>query len=59
MLDYLAERRDCGAMADAAGLIETAVQNGFAQNRIRPREFGGDMGTGSITDEVIARIRSS
>jgi len=33
-----------------------AVSAGFAANRIRPMEFGGDMGTRAVTAEVIALI---
>jgi len=53
MLDYLAEKTGQGAFADAAVLIENAVQQGFEQNRLRPMEFGGDMGTRAVTDELL------
>jgi len=59
MLDYLADKNDCSAMTEAAMLINEAVERGFEANRIRPTEFGGDMGTQAVTEEVIALIRSA
>ncbi len=56
MLEYLAEKTGCSAMIGAAVLINDAVERGFEANRIRPKEFGGDMGTRAVTDEVIALI---
>ncbi len=56
MLDYLAEKTGSEAMGEAAGKIEAAVEAGFAANRIRPCEFGGDMGTRAVTDEVVAQL---
>ncbi len=57
MLDYLADKNQSEPMRRAAALIEDAVDRGFGANRIRPMEFGGDMGTLAVTDEVIAQIR--
>ena len=57
MLDYLAEKFDDQALADAANIIEDAVYNGFKANAIRPIEFGGDMGTIEVTNEVISRMK--
>ncbi len=56
MLDYLAEQRAMPGYAKAALLIETAVQAGFEQNRLRPMEFGGPMGTRAITAELLALL---
>ncbi len=56
MLDYLADRSGLEAPANAAALIESAVSAGFAQNRLRPMEFGGDQGTKTLTDELIAIV---
>ncbi len=56
MLDYLGERLDAPGYADAALMIEAAVDAGFAANRLRPMEFGGDMGTRAVTQEVIDLI---
>ena len=58
MLDYLADKCGCAAMTEAAALINNAVERGFGANRIRPQEFGGDMGTRAVTDEVVAQIQS-
>ncbi len=56
MLDYLADKTGAGAMADAAQLIEESVYRGFAERRLRPMEFGGDMGTTAMTRELIALV---
>lgn len=57
MLDYLAERSGNSDLADAAALIDGAVDRGFAENRLRPMEFGGDMGTRAVTSEVVELVR--
>jgi len=49
MLDYLVEKLDRPEFQDAAQLIEQAVEAGFAENALRPMEFGGDMGTRAVT----------
>ncbi len=59
MLDYLADRSDNTALSDAALLIEDAVYAGFEAGAIRPMEFGGDMGTKAVTNEVISRIKEA
>lgn len=56
MLDYLAEKLDMPGFEAAGRLIDAAVEQGFAQNRLRPKEFGGDMGTSAIRREVTALI---
>ena len=56
MLDYLADRADRPALADAAQTIEQAVEAGFAARRLRPKEFGGDQGTKAVTAELVALI---
>lgn len=56
MLDYLAEKTDVSQFGDAAALVETAVADGFADNALRPMEFGGDMGTKAVTAELLARL---
>ena len=56
MLDYLGDKFQNSALADTAKLINDAVYKGFSENRIRPMEFGGDMGTRAVTDEVIAQV---
>ena len=57
MLDYLADRSGLEASAEAAALIETAVDHGFREKRLRPMEFGGDQGTRALTMELIDIIR--
>ena len=57
MLDYLADRAGLEAPAEAAALIEAAVEAGFAQNRLRPMEFGGDQGTKALTDELVGIVK--
>lgn len=52
MLDYLADQSGNTHAADAAKLIEDAVQWGFESNALRPMEFGGDMGTRAMTEAV-------
>ena len=57
MLDYLSDRTGGHTgLADAAQVIEDAVEKGFAANRLRPMEFGGDMGTKAVTKELIDLI---
>jgi 3-isopropylmalate dehydrogenase len=56
MLEYLAEKCGDSGYADAAFAVEGAVQTGFERNRLRPMEFGGDMGTEAVTREIIALI---
>ncbi len=56
LLDYLSDRSGLAAPATAAALVERAVESGFAANRLRPMEFGGDMGTKAVTKEVLALV---
>ena len=58
MLDYLADKSGYEPMAHAAQRIEEAVDRGFAENRLRPMEFGGDMGTKAVTEEVLKLVKS-
>ncbi len=58
MLDYLAERSGDKRYSDAAALIDASVDRGFAENALRPMEFGGDMGTKAITHEVMAGLKA-
>ena len=58
MLDYLAEKSGSSGYADAALAIEDAVQTGFEGKRLRPMEFGGDMGTKAVTREILTIITS-
>jgi 3-isopropylmalate dehydrogenase len=56
MLEYLAQKLDRPELIDAAELVEAAVYRGFEQNRIRPVEFGGDMGTRAVTNELLTLL---
>ena len=56
MLDYLAEKSGNSGYMEAASTVEDAVQTGFEQTRLRPMEFGGDMGTKAVTREIVAII---
>jgi 3-isopropylmalate dehydrogenase len=56
MLEYLAEKLDRPALSDAADLINSAVDTGFRENAMRPMEFGGDMGTRAVTEELLERL---
>lgn len=56
MLDYLADRSGNQTYADAARIVEGAVNAGFEANRLRPMEFGGDMGTSAVTRELICVV---
>ena len=56
MLDYLCDKTGEERYAAAAARIQSAVNAGFTQNRLRPMEFGGDMGTNSVTREVLQQL---
>ena len=56
MLEYLAHKTARPFLTDAAELIDSAVYRGFEQQRIRPLEFGGDMGTRAVTRELLALL---
>lgn len=56
MLAYLGEKASSPAAEAAGKLIDDAVYRGFAENRIRPMEFGGDMGTLAVAREVVALV---
>lgn len=56
MLDYLADKLQNPDLTKASDLINEAIYNGFAENKLRPMEFGGDMGTQAILQEIISRI---
>lgn len=59
MLDYLADQKDSENFAKAGQLVSDAVEKGFSENLIRPMEFGGDMGTQAVTQEVLTQIKAS
>lgn len=57
MLDYLGEKLSSETLAESACLIRDAVRRGFGENRLRPVEFGGDMGTRRITEEMVSLLK--
>jgi 3-isopropylmalate dehydrogenase len=57
MLDWLGERHGIEALENAAATLRTAVETGFAKNKLKPVEFGGPHGTGEITRTVIDSIK--
>jgi 3-isopropylmalate dehydrogenase len=57
MLDYLANKKNCSNAAKSSKLIETAIEVGFQNNKLRPMEFGGDMGTQAITKELMDLLK--
>jgi 3-isopropylmalate dehydrogenase len=59
MLDYLGDRTGLRAHADAAQLIDSAIQSGFEANRLRPMEFGGDQGTVALAREVVTLVEET
>lgn len=56
MLEYLAEKSGDARYEIASDLLNRAIETGFAENTLRPIEFGGDMGTRAITNEVLSRF---
>ncbi len=58
MLDYLGEKTGNTRFDEAAHVIDSAVDAGFAANALRPMEFGGDMGTLAVTQAVLDSIVS-
>jgi 3-isopropylmalate dehydrogenase len=56
MLEYLADKTGQASLLDSASLIDAAINRGFADKRLRPVEFGGDMGTAAITSELLSLL---
>jgi 3-isopropylmalate dehydrogenase len=56
MLDYLAEKSGESSLSVASEAIEAAIDKGFSEGLIRPVEFGGDMGTGEISRQILDLI---
>jgi len=54
MLDWLGDRHGISRLGEAAALLETAIERGFAERKLRPMEFGGDQGSREMTRQVIA-----
>lgn len=56
MLDWLGERHGIARLAEAAEVLETSIDEGFAKGRLRPMEFGGDQGSREVSREVMQTI---
>jgi 3-isopropylmalate dehydrogenase len=56
MLDWLAERHGDATLADGARAIESALQRAFAEQAVKPCDFGGKSGTAAITQAVVERL---
>ena len=56
MLDWLGERYGHESCVTAAGVLNQAIEDGFASGQIQPAEFGGPHGTVEITKAVLERI---
>jgi len=59
MLDWLGERHRLPRMTEAAGLLEDAVERGFASKALRPMEFGGDQGSRDYAAALMELISST
>jgi 3-isopropylmalate dehydrogenase len=55
MLDWLADKHDVPAAADAARRIERAVDGAYARG-LKPMEFGGRDGTSAIAKAVMQTL---
>jgi len=56
MLDWLGERHGLPQCAEAAALLERAVDSVFATGKIVTPEFGGEDGTAAVTRAVIEAL---
>lgn len=56
MLDYLHQTTGAGGYDHAADCIDRAIADSFAQNLLRPMEFGGDMGTTAVTRMIVKMV---
>ena len=53
MLEWLGDRHGVAKLCEAAGHLEGAIEQAFAERRLRPMEFGGDQGTREATEAVL------
>ena len=58
MLEYISEKSNNKFPGEAAQLIENAIEDGFKKNLLRPNEFGGDMGTTDVTNQILSLLES-
>ena len=56
MLDHLGDKIGEEGFIDAARRIDETIDAAFADNTLRPIEFGGDMGTRAVTNEILRRL---
>ena len=56
MLDWLADRHDAPALAEAAVKLERAVDEVFGSGKVRAFEFGGSDGTKAIAAAVMSNL---
>ena len=59
MLDWLAERHDAPACAEAGRRIDAAVATVLAEGRVRPADLGGTDGTEAVTRAVVDALGDS
>lgn len=52
MLDWLGARHGVSDCIEAARALDSAIQQGFEERRVRPHEFGGDQGTRAIAGAI-------
>jgi len=57
MLEWLSERHNDPRLQDGALAIQRAIEISFANNIVRPTEFGGKSNTADITKAVIANLK--
>jgi len=58
MLDWLAERHALPALADAARMLNEAIDRGFETARLQPMEFGGSQGMAECTRSLLEILQS-
>lgn len=59
MLDWLGAKHGDTALIDGARAIEAAVEHAFAQDHVKPFEFGGQSGTAQVTESVLSHLHAS
>jgi 3-isopropylmalate dehydrogenase len=56
MLEWLSDRHDDPCLQDGALAIQRAVEISFANNIVKPAEFGGNSNTADITNAIIKSL---
>ncbi len=57
MLEWLARRHQMDALQEAARRLEGVIHKGYAEDAIRPAEYGGPDGTRAVGRKVIEALR--